>query len=232
MEEFQTVSLGIVVPTLNAAGTLNACMARIGGDHAGLDIDVVLADGGSSDATLDMAARFDVRVTVAEGGRGPQLARGAETVFGDWLLFVHSDTLLPRHWPEIVRAFATAPMNAERAGYFGLVLDDDHPGARRLEQIVEWRCRRFGLPYGDQALLLPRSLYQEVGGHPEIPLMEDVALARRIGAARLTRLPATVLTSASRYRRSGYLVRSARNLVCLCLYFLGLPPGRIKRLYG
>ncbi len=230
--ESKAVSVGIVVPSLNAGSGIGACLERLTIPADGLDIDLVVSDGGSSDDTLDIAARFNARITVAEGGRGPQLATGADTAFGDWLLFVHADTLLPRHWPELVRVFAESTSHERQAAYFDLGLNDDAPEARRLERMVAWRCRLFGLPYGDQALLISRQFYEELGGYPAIPLMEDVALVRRIGKARLARFPAAVVTDARRYQRSGYILRALRNLSCLGLYFLGLPPQTIKRLYG
>ncbi|MEE8246899.1 MAG: glycosyl transferase family 2, partial [Alphaproteobacteria bacterium] len=89
-----------------------------------------------------------------------------------------------------------------------------------------------GLPYGDQGLLIHRDLYSRVGGFRPLPLMEDVDIVRRIGARRLVVLEAAALTSAARYRRAGYLRRSLRNLACLGLYFLGVPPRLLVRLYG
>ena len=124
------------------------------------------------------------------------------------------------------------PQNQSRAGYFRLAFDDTVAAARRLERIVAWRARVLGLPYGDQGLLMSRELYDKLGGFLPLTLMEDVDLVRRIGRRQLTALPATAQTSAERYRRDGYLVRSARNFLCLALYFLGLPPGAIRRLYG
>ena len=93
-------------------------------------------------------------------------------------------------------------------------------------------CRRLGLPYGDQGLLVHRDLYRAAGGFPAIPLMEDVALVRRIGRRRLVPLPFAVTTSAERYRRGGYVLRPLRNLGCLALYLAGLPPSAVRRLYG
>ena len=106
------------------------------------------------------------------------------------------------------------------------------PAARRLERLVAWRCRRLALPYGDQGLLLSRQLYDAFGGFRALPLMEDVDLVRRIGRARLLLIDHEVMTSAARYRRDGYLARSLRNLCCLGLYYLGLPPRLIARLYA
>lgn len=223
-------SLGIVIPTLNAANTLPRALEALSGD--GLNPDIVVCDGGSADTTVDIAQRFGARVTESLGGRGAQLAEGARTVLGDWLLFLHADTIPPPDWAETVTRFMDTPENRSRAGYFRFALDDPAPKARQLERLVRWRCRWLGLPYGDQGLLLSRSLYDALGGYPAVPLMEDVALVRRLGRARLVELPGVAVTGAARYRRHGYLLRSARNLVCLALYFLGLPPAAIKRIYG
>ena len=98
--------------------------------------------------------------------------------------------------------------------------------------LVAVRCRLFRLPYGDQGLLISRALYQRLGGFKPVPLMEDVDLVRRVGWRRLTALPSAAVTSAVRYRRDGYLLRPLRNLCCLTLYFLGVPPRAIVKLYG
>ena len=95
------------------------------------------------------------------------------------------------------------------AAVFRLRLDDGAPAARRL---VAWRTRALGLPYGDQGLLIPSALYRSLGGYGPIPLMEDVDIVRRLGRKRIVLLDADAITSAERYRRAGYLGRSARNL--------------------
>ncbi|RYJ04407.1 MAG: glycosyl transferase family 2, partial [Acetobacteraceae bacterium] len=118
------------------------------------------------------------------------------------------------------------------ARYARFTLDDPAPQARRLERLVAWRCRALALPYGDQGLLISRALYDELGGFRPLPLMEDVDLVRRLGRRRLAALPVDAVTSAERWRRDGWWRRSARNLGCLSLYFLGLPPSLIRRLYG
>jgi glycosyltransferase involved in cell wall biosynthesis len=171
-------------------------------------------------------------VIAATRGRGPQLAAGAAAASGEWLLFLHADCRLSPGWEEAIERFVAAPDAAARAGYFAFALDDPSPAARRLERIVAWRCRKFGLPYGDQGLLIARSLYDAVGGFSALPLMEDVDLVRRLGRARLAPLDASAISSARRYRSGGYVCRPLRNLFCLSLYFAGVPPQRIARLYG
>jgi hypothetical protein len=101
-----------------------------------------------------------------------------------------------------------------------------------LERLVAWRVRTLALPYGDQGLLIRRDFYRSLGGFRPWPLMEDVDLVRRIGRHRLTVLRSAARTSAERWRRGGWKRRSLRNLGCLTLYFLGVPPRLIAHLYG
>jgi rSAM/selenodomain-associated transferase 2 len=218
-------SLSVVIPTLNAARHLPACLERLASKA-----QVIVADGGSSDATAAIAADHGAQVIQAPRGRGKQLHAGAEAARGDWLLFLHADTLLGPGWDDAVR-----PHMAEQPGdaaFFGFQLNDPAWQARLLEWGVSLRVRALSLPYGDQGLLISKRLYQAVGGFQPLPLMEDVDLVRRIGRRRLRRLDAVATTSAERWRRDGWWRRSARNLSCLALYGVGVSPARIARLYG
>jgi rSAM/selenodomain-associated transferase 2 len=226
----ERIWISAVIPTFNAAETLPETLAALrGATSIG---EVIVADGGSSDETVDCARSAAARVVVAPRGRGGQVAAGAAAASGDWLFFLHADCRLEPGWETAVDAFVTAPQAESRAGYFDLALDDPAPAARRLEHIVAWRCRALALPYGDQGLLIARALYDVVGGFAPLPLMEDVDLVRRLGRHRLARIGARCIASARRYRRDGYLQRPLRNLLCLALYFAGVPPARIVRLYG
>lgn len=216
--------LTVVIPSLNAAEGLGACLAALEGAD-----EILLVDGGSSDNSVSIAARAGVRVIAGRRGRGRQLHAGAQEAKGDWLLFVHADTRLGASWRKAVAAhIATAP---GCAGYFDLQLDDGAWQARVIERGVAVRERLLGLPYGDQALLISRRLYDDIGGFRPLALMEDVDLVRRLGRGRLRPLDATALTSAERWRRDGWFRRSARNLACLALYGLGVGPDRLARFY-
>ncbi len=194
--------------------------------------EIVIADGGSSDDTVTVAEAAGALVIDAKRGRGTQLIAGARAAAGKWLLFLHADCRLEPGWAEAVAAFIAAPTAGRFAGYFDFALDDPDRAARRLEYIVAWRCRVFSLPYGDQGLLISRSLYDAIDGFAPLPLMEDVELVRRLGRRRLARIGARAVSSATRYRRDGYWQRSLRNLFCLALYFAGVSPVRIARIYG
>ncbi len=212
--------LSVVIPVLNAAAALPRTLASV----AGAD-EVVVVDGGSSDGTQALAALLGARVVTAPRGRGIQLAVGVAAARGTRLLLLHADTRLADGWQK-------AAPTADRAGYFRFALDSDDPRARRLERLVAWRCRALGLPYGDQGLLIHRDLLREVGGVRPLPLMEDVDLVRRLGRRRLVALDAAAVTSASKWQQQGWYRRSLRNLACLTLYFAGVPPRLISRLYG
>lgn len=225
--------LSVVIPTLDAARTLPAVLGALEPARArGLLGEIVVADGGSGDGTVAIAEAAGARVVWAPRGRGAQLAAGAAVARGEWLLFLHADTRLDPAWCAAAERFIADPPSLTRAGYFTHRLDDTAAAARWLERVVAWRARVLGLPYGDQGLLLACDFYRSLGGFPPLALMEDVALARRIGRRRLVALDAAALTSAARYRRDGYVSRSLRNLLCLSLYFVGTPPRFIARLYG
>jgi rSAM/selenodomain-associated transferase 2 len=221
--------LSVIIPVLNAADQIGG---RVG-EWVESDVadEVIVVDGGSHDGTPEVAQLAGARLAVAPRGRGSQLAAGAELALGDWLFFMHADTRLGPGWQTVMRRFMTEPGNRFRAGYFRFALDDPLPPARRLEQVVAWRCEVLGLPYGDQGLLISTEYYEKLGGFPSLPLMEDVALVRRISKHRLQALPADAVTSAARYRKDGYILRSARNLLCLGLYFLGVPPTVLVDIY-
>jgi len=221
--------VSVVIPTLNAADMLSALLAQL--QCSTVLKEIIIVDAGSSDETVAIAVAAGTHVIKATPGRGTQLAAGADDAVGNWLLFLHADCRLAAGWEESVAAFLAAPAGTSRAGYFDFALDDAAPAARRLERLVAWRCRALALPYGDQGLLIPRELYHAVGGFARLPLMEDVDLVRRLGRRRLARIGGQCISSPQRYRREGYLLRAMRNLLCLSLYFAGMPPHWIVRIY-
>jgi rSAM/selenodomain-associated transferase 2 len=230
-QEQRRIMLSIVIPTLDAVPGLATTLDGLAADLAAIDCEVIVADGGSTDGSAALAAAKGARLVTAPRGRGPQLAAGARAAMGDWLLFIHADTRLGPGWVAEAESFMVAA-NGECAGVFRLVFDDSARAARRLEAVARWRARVLGLPYGDQGLLISRAFYDSLGGFRELSLMEDVDLARRIGRCRFHHFQAPAITSAARYRRAGYLRRSARNLSCLALYFLGVDARLLVRLYG
>jgi rSAM/selenodomain-associated transferase 2 len=215
--------ISAVIPTLNAAATLGPCLTALREAD-----EIIVVDGGSTDATAALAERSGPRLVRSARGRGVQLAAGASAATGDWLLFLHADTIVGPGWREAAERHMA--LHPERAACFRLRLDAGEWQARLIEAGVALRVRLLGLPYGDQGLLMPRRLYEAAGGYRPLPLMEDVDLVRRVGP--IERLDVEATTSAERWRRGGWLLRSGRNLACLALYRLGMSAERVARLYG
>lgn len=224
------MKLSVVMPTLNAETTLPAVLAAVvPGAVSGLVRELMVSDGGSTDATIRIVEAAGGTVLTSQRGRGLQLAAGAARARGDWLLFLHADSVPAPGWEDAVRRHMERD---ERAAVFRFRLDDRGVKPRLLERMVALRAHALALPYGDQGLLISRRLYDAIGGFRPLPIMEDVDIVRRIGRRRLTILDCAVTTSAARYRRDGYARRMARNALCLSLWYSGAAPERIARLYG
>lgn len=221
------MSISVVIPTLNAESCLPACLTSIEeGRRAGLVSEVIVSDGGSSDDTQQIATDFGARIILGAPSRGGQLRRGCAEALGDWLLIVHADSVLSPSWPTVVPDH----LSSGAAGWFRLAFDDGGVPARLVSGWANFRSR-LGLPYGDQGLLLPVALYREVGGYPDQPLMEDVAIARRL-RGRLIGLNWVIVTSAQKYQRQGWLRRGGRNLWTLLRYLVGVPSTELARSYN
>jgi len=230
----QPASLTVVVPTLNEELRIGSCLRSIG---TGSAVEVVVSDGGSTDATLEIACstRPDAVVVCGSPGRGGQLNRGAAAASAERLLFVHADCVLPVGWFEAVMSalddercvLATFKLRTEPA-------DGRRPGAWRRFwlSLFDLRSRGWGLPYGDQGFSLRREVFDSLGGFPDIPLMEDFALARNCRRhGHIRRLPQAMRTTARRFERDP--IRSRLVLAAFpTLFRLGVPPATLARWYG
>ena len=218
--------ISVIIPTLNAQDTLGPCLTSLmAGLEAGLIRELIVTDGGSTDATLDLAKEWGAEIVTGTASRGGQLQRGCALARGNWLLVLHADTVLDAGWVGPV----ISHLDTHRAGWFRLAFDR---GGLAGDVVAGWANlrSRLGLPYGDQGVLLPRTLYERVGGYPDQPLMEDVALARAL-SGKLTRIDAKARTSPERYQRQGWLRRGSRNLWTLARYFGGASPQNLADSY-
>lgn len=220
--------ISVVIPTLNAAKGLPGVAASLAeGLEAGLIRELVVSDGGSQDATREIADELGASVVEGPASRGGQIRRGVAAARGDWLLILHADTYLDPGWAEPVAAHLAWP---DTAAHFRLRF---RARGLRPSVVAGWanlRSRLFGLPYGDQGLLIHRDLLAGIGGVPDVPLMEDVILSRRL-QGRLSMLPAVAATSAARYQTGGWARRSLRNGWTLARFLLGASPERLAARY-
>ncbi|WP_300031848.1 TIGR04283 family arsenosugar biosynthesis glycosyltransferase [uncultured Roseobacter sp.] len=218
--------ISVIVPTLNAEPHLGNCLAALmPGLEAGLIRELIISDGGSSDATVAVARAWGAEIVTGPPSRGGQMARGCAAADGSWLLVLHADTVLEAGWV----GPAIRHLETDNAGWFRLAFANGGMAGRIVAGWANLRSH-MGLPYGDQGLLIPQPLYQSVGGYPDQPLMEDVALARAL-RGRLTPIDAVAQTSAERYASQGWVHRGARNLWTLVRYFTGADISALARRY-
>lgn len=221
--------ISVVIPTLNAEADLPDCLASlVEGLTAGLIRELIVTDGGSRDATPAIAEAAGAVVVTGAASRGGQLRRGCALARGRWILVLHADTLLESGWSRAVADHIAT--DAAGAAHFRLAFRASGLAPWLVAGWANLRARLFGLPYGDQGLLVRREEYEVAGGYPDQPLMEDVALVRVL-PGRSVALPAQAATSAARYLRDGWLRRGARNLWTLARYVAGADPVALARSY-
>jgi|CXWL01.1.fsa_nt_gi rSAM/selenodomain-associated transferase 2 len=217
--------VSVVIPTLDEAGRIETLIVGLIGQ--GFD-EIVVADGGSRDATAALAAAAGALVVSTSRGRGRQLSAGAGAASGDILFFVHADSLPPAG---ARRRIETALANeGVSAGCFRLTFDVAHPLLRFYAFMS--RINHSLFTYGDQGLFLRRSTYQRIDGYRDLPLFEDVEILqrlRRIG--RIVKLNAPMVTSARRFLRDGVARRELMSAGLVALYHLGVAPVRLERWY-
>lgn len=219
--------ISVIIPTLNSETTLGPVLVALAEAlTAGLLAEVILADGGSTDETEKIADEVGAVFLTTPKGRGGQMVAASAVAKGEWLLFLHSDSVLADGWTKPV----IKHLNRSDAAYFKLNFDDPSQPARIVAHWANFRARVFGMPYGDQGLLIKRGLYDEIGGFADIPLMEDVDIARKL-KGQLTPLPASITTSADKYRKAGWVRRSVRNFWAVTRFRMGADPAKLAKEY-
>ena len=227
-ERFAGPRISVVIPTLNEAANISEAVRRA---QNARNVEVMVVDGGSHDDTTDIAGRLGVLVLVAEASRARQMNVGAMAATGNILLFLHADTLLPDGYDDQVRGALSLPDTA--AGAFALGIDSSLPSLRIMEHVANWRSRFLQKPYGDQAIFMAAETFRTIGGYPELPIMEDFELVRRLKKkGRIIVLTSPVTTSARRWLRVGVWKTWFVNQAAIAAYLCGIAPGTIARLYN
>lgn len=219
--------ISVIIPALNEAETIRATLGSLRTVPAS---EIIVVDGGSSDATREIARAEGVTVLRAPRGRARQQNFGAAAASGEILFFLHADTQAPPDYVGLIRRALQTP--GVGAGSFSLAITGDRPGLQAIATLANWRSRWLQLPYGDQGLFLSASFWARLGGYPEQPIMEDFALVRKIRRhGRLVTLPQTVLTSGRRWEQKGLWRTTWINQLMIFGYYLGVAPETLARLY-
>jgi rSAM/selenodomain-associated transferase 2 len=222
--------ISVIIPTLNEERSLPALLSRLGEEQGGHEIIVV--DGGSTDATARLARGHGVRVLTAPPGRGTQLCHGAGAASGTILLFLHADSIFPRGG---LKRIETALVEEPRlvGGNFRLLFDGATPFSRWLIGFYA-RIRRIGLYYGDSGIFVRRQAYEALGGIRPMALMEDLDFVRRMERFGKTCciIDPPLITSSRRFagRRAPAIVFGWLKLHAL--FYLGVSPDRLAALYA
>jgi len=219
--------ISVIIPAYNEAAAIGATIASL----RDADVhEVIVADGGSSDDTAIVAELAGAEVVSTAPGRAVQMNEAAERSTGDILLFLHADTRLPAGFSDVATRTLGTP--GVVAGAFTLSIDSPRISLRIIESLVRLRCRLFSLPYGDQAIFMRRDVFFGNGGWPELPIMEDYELMRRlVRRGRVMVAPESVVTSARRWERLGVLRATVINQFVIIGYALGVFPDRLMKLY-
>lgn len=220
--------ISVIIPAIDEAAYIGATIRAA---LSGQNVEVIVADGESCDATTGIASSLGAKVVPCERGRARQANAGAQAARGEFLLFLHADTVLPPGWDGHVRK--TLAQNGPIAGAFAFAVDMKGISMRLFTMVANFRATRLQMPYGDQALFLRRSTFEELERFPELPIMDDFEMVRRlrrIGRIHILPIPAT--SSGRRWRRIGVWRTMLTNQVCVIGYLLGVPPARIARWYN
>jgi len=217
--------LSIIIPSLNEEIIIAACLAATRNVP---NVERIVVDGGSRDRTLEIARSCGAKVMTSPAGRARQMNSGAESATGDLLLFLHADTRVPEGFADTVRHVLAWP--GVVAGAFAFRLDATSLGLRVIERVANWRSRFLQLPYGDQAIFVRSSLFRQLRGYRDLPIMEDFEFIQRLKkTGRIFTAPCPAITSARRWEEMGIWKATLMNYAIVFAYYLGASPARIFR---
>ncbi len=223
----QTLNISVIIPALNEADSIASTIQQATGSATG---EIIVVDGGSRDATMDIAASAGAVVLQSESGRAVQMNYGAGEAMGDILLFLHADTLLPNNFQHQILQVMQRPDTV--AGAFRFAIDLPGVTARLLEFFTNLRSRLWQLPYGDQAIFVRRMDFNKIAGYPEEPIIEDVLLIKKLQKLGKIKIAETsVTTSGRRWQELGILKATLINQKIMLGYLFGVSPKLLKSWY-
>jgi len=219
--------ISVIIPTLNEEASLSVALRQLAERS---DVELIVIDGNSIDRTVKIAQQFTPFVFVTRPGRARQMNLGARHATGDILLFLHADTVLqPGALDELQRRIIS---DGAVGGAFDLNIDSPRRLCKVAAKVASRRSRVLRLPYGDQGIFVWRQVFDALGGFPEIPIMEDIAFARRLRrAGRLTFLRSGLIASGRRWNTNGVVKTTLINWWVTLLFFLRVSPRYLRGFY-
>ena len=226
LPESSAKSTSIIIPVYNEASLLDESLKKLFDGLRGISgIEVILSDGGSTDNTLAIARQYPCKILSGTTGRARQMNVAGHQASGDFLLFLHADSSLPDGWIKQVQA-------SQKWGFFPVKLSGRHWLLRVIESAINFRSRISKVATGDQGLFFRRSFFHQLGGFPDIPIMEDIAVSKR---ARVLSKPTigryAVITSSRRWEQNGIIKTVFLMWGLRFAYWLGISPQRLHRIY-
>lgn len=226
------LNISVVIPTLNEETHLGRTLAHLRKTSTQGKPEIIVVDGQSQDSTLSIANSLATQIiTSKHRGRAQQMHEGALASSGDILLFLHADTHLPDNWQQIL-AEVYMSKSPPSATAFRMKFETDNWRYRFISWGARVRSRITGIPHGDQGIAVRREAYFQVGGFPSVPLMEEYYLGRKLRRfGRIETLPDVIVASTRRYTENGPLFNAFRNAFLIVLYYLGVSPAFLSKLY-
>ena len=220
--------ISIIIPVLNEEKNISIVLENI--KRLNGEKEIIVVDGGSIDNTVEIVRKKGVMLLSSQKGRGHQMNRGAEIAKGDTLLFLHADTTLPEN--AITRIEETMKNHKIIGGRFDVRFDDDRFVFKLIAFLMNWRSRLTGIFTGDQAIFIRKSIFKDKSGYPEIPLMEDIELSKRMRmAGRTACLKDRAITSARKWKKEGIIKTILLMWLLRFLYFFNASPEFLSRIY-
>ena len=219
-------TLSVIIPTYQEESRIAPLLTSL---EESAPHEIIVSDGGSTDKTTTLATQLGATVITSAKGRAAQMNAAAEAATGEFLLFLHADTALPEGFAETIAKTLRQPNTP--AGAFAFRLSGDLPAATLIESLVDLRCRFARTPYGDQGIFIRRSLFNATGGYPEVPVMEDLQLIRKLSKLGTIRIaPEPVYTSPRRWKQGGLVRTFIRHQLMLTAHTLRMPTSWIAKM--
>tara|TARA_E500000178_G_scaffold282755_1_gene283431 strand:+ start:99 stop:779 length:681 start_codon:yes stop_codon:yes gene_type:complete len=222
------MNVTLIIPTLNEETNIKLIHRNSKYFSTG---KVIIVDGGSEDNTKNCIKKLDLKLIEMSASRGKQLKKGAQKSNSTWLFFMHADSLINKENISEIKKFITLKKNKNRVAFFRLKFNDEGVWSKIISSWTNIRSLIFGLPFGDQCLLIKRTFYFELGGHTDIKIMEDMDLILKIPRKCKTLFKASIVTSFDKYKKIGILKLSILHFLCQLLFILNINNNIIYKIY-